>query len=267
MRFQGNPYWYELGTTDSDAAKAFYAEVMGWEIGDAGLNGFDYLLARSGGDMVAGMMSLDGQDGPPPPNWLIYFAVDDCDRTAADITAAGGKVMRGPADIPRTGRYAIAADPQGAVFGILQPDISAMTEAQIASTERGEGAFAQMKDGHGTWHELMSTDPVAGFAFYSALFGWTKGDALDMGPMGTYQLFRHRGAEIGGMMGLGTSPKPAWLPYFGANSIDDAIARVNAAGGTVAHGPAEVPGGAFIAVCTDPQNAWFALVGPKDRAS
>ena len=85
-----------------------------------------------------------------------------------------------------------------------------------------------------------------------------------MGPTGSYQLFSHDGADIGGMMGLGNSPVPAWLPYFGTNGIDAAIGRIKAAGGQVAHGPMEVPRGAFIAVAQDPQGAWFAVVGPKE---
>lgn len=264
MSYQGNPCWYELGTGDLDAARAFYARVLGWDIEDAGMKDFTYLLARSGSDMVAGMMSLEAQEFAPPPNWLIYFAVDNCDRTAEAIAAAGGKVTRGPAEIPGTGRFAIAADPQGAVFGILQPDMTGMSPEDVARADRGEGAFDQRKAAHGNWHELMSSDPAAGFSFYAGLFGWTRGEAMDMGPMGTYQLFRHKGADIGAMTGLGNAPMPMWLPYFGANGIVAAISRVAASGGAVAHGPVEVPGGAFIAVCTDPQGAWFALVGPKE---
>lgn len=264
MSYQGNPCWYELGTSDLDAARGFYAGVLGWEIADAGMKDFAYLLARSGGDPVAGMMSLEEQEFAPPPNWVIYFAVDDCDRTAEAIAGAGGRVLRGPAYIPGTGRFAVAADPQGAVFALLEPDMSGMSAEEVARAERGEGAFDQAREGHGNWHELMTRDPEAGLAFYAGLFGWTKGEAMDMGPMGTYQLFRHRGRDIGGMMGLGNAPDPLWLPYFGTNGIVAAISRIKALGGAVAHGPVEVPGGALVATCTDPQGAWFAVVGPKE---
>lgn len=241
MSFQGTPCWYELGTGDPDKAGEFYAAIFGWQIADSGMDEFDYRLARSGADMVAGMMSNAGQQGNPPPNWLIYFAADDCDRTAADIAASGGQVLRQPDDIPGTGRYAIVADPQGAVFGLLQPDMSRMTEAERAYAEAGGGAFSHSKAGHCNWNELMSTDPEAGFSFYAALFGWTKGDAMDMGEMGNYQLFRHKGADIGAMMGLGDAPVPVWLPYFGV-------------GQSVTAG---------IAVAQDPQGAWFAITGAE----
>ena len=64
-------------------------------------------------------------------------------------------------------------------------------------------------------------------------------------------------------MGLGNAPVPAWLPYFGVDNASSAVERIKAGGGQVMHGPAEVPGPAYIAVAQDPQGAWFAVVGPE----
>ena len=261
--FQGNPCWYELGTTDPAAAGRFYAEVLGWAVSDSGMEGMVYLLARAGEEMVAGLTSNAGQAGAPPPNWLTYFAADDCDATAAAAEAAGGRVLVAPADIPGTGRFAVVADPQGAVFGLLEPDMSRMTEAQRKKALT-TGAFDPDKTGHGAWNELMSSDPAAAEGFYAGLFGWTKARTLDMGEAGTYRILSHKGRDIGAVMGMGNAPVPAWLPYFGADPVRAAMARIEAAGGTVHHGPHEVPGGMHIAVATDPQGAWFAVVGPLD---
>lgn len=265
--YHGNPCWYELATSTGnlETAEAFYGKILGWQIEDSGMAGFDYHLARSGDDMVAGLMVMPEDVAEMPPFWMIYFAVDDADRFVADAKKAGASVHRDPADIPETGRFAVLADPQGAAFGILQADMSSMSDADIAKAEAGGGAFDQSKPGHGNWNELMSTDPAAGFAFYSGLFGWTRGDAIDMGEMGEYQLFRHKDVDIGGMMGLGDAPVPNWLPYFGVDGrVSDSINAIKTAGGTVHHGPVEVPGDAFIAVAQDPQGAWFAIVGPKE---
>lgn len=258
-KLQGTPCWYELATSKGNlgAAETFYGEVLGWAFQDAGMAGFDYHLAKADGDMVAGLMNMPDDVGAMPPFWMIYFAVDDADKAAAAIEAAGGRIHRAPADIPGTGRFAVVGDPQGAGFGILELE-------PMPGQEGAGGAFNQQKTGHGNWNELMSSDPEAGYRFYSGLFGWQKSQAVEMGAMGTYQVFSHDGTDIGGMMGLGNSPVPAWLPYFGANGIDAAIARITKAGGKIAHGPTEVPGGAFIAVAQDPQGAWFAVVGPKD---
>lgn len=255
---QGRPIWYELTTARGQlpAAQEFYAKLLGWTVQDSGMEGFTYQLAVSDGDMVAGLMEMPEEAASMPPFWMIYFAVDDADKAAAAITAAGGSIHRDPADIPGTGRFAVVADPQGAAFGILQP-----TPMEDST---GGHAFDQRKAGHGNWNELMSSDPVAGFAFYSELMGWAKSTPVDMGEMGIYQLFSHGGADIGGMMGLGNAPVSCWLPYFGINGVAPAIDRITKLGGTLIHGPQEVPGGAFIAIARDPQGAHFAVVGPRE---
>lgn len=258
---QGLPIWYELSTGKGALADAggFYAKVLGWDIGDSGMEGFTYHLAKSDGDMVAGLMEMPDDVAEIPPMWMIYFGVEDADKAASDITSAGGMIHREPADIPDTGRFAIAGDPQGAGFGILAP--------LPMSNGNGGGAFNQQKAGHGNWNELMSANPGAGFDFYSKLFGWKKSAAVDMQEMGTYQLFSHDGQDIGGMMGLGNAPMSCWLPYFGANGVTEAIGRIEAGGGTLIHGPHEVPGGAWIAIARDPQGAHFAVVGPKEHTA
>ncbi len=253
----GAPCWYELSTNPGalPAAEAFYTSVIGWTFRDSGMTGFEYHLASADDDMVAGAMVMPADVAGMPPMWMIYFAVDDCDGAARLIGETGGKVFREPADIPGTGRFAIAGDPAGAGFGLLQP--LPMTDGQS-----GGNAFDQKKAAHGHWNELMSTDPEKAFEFYSRLLGWTKSTAMDMGEMGTYQLFAHGGVDIGGMMRLGNAPVPGWLPYFGVEGVESAVARIKSAGGALLHGPMQVPGGNYIAVARDPQGASFAVTGP-----
>lgn len=249
----GTPCWYELTTSNPDGAQAFYAAVLGWTIADAGMPGMDYRLATAGGDMVAGMWAPDTPG--MPTFWMLYFTVKNCDAAAAAIKAAGGAVHKEPADIPGTGRFAVVTDPQGAAFGLLQP------------LDANGNAFDQKKDGHGNWHELMTSDPKAAMGFYTKQFGWKASTSMPMGEMGSYDLFSHAGADIGGMMRLSPNMPgpgmPFWLPYFGVDGIDAAVARIKTAGGKVVNGPHDVPGGAFIVVALDLQGAAFALVGPK----
>lgn len=260
-KLQGTPCWYELCTAKGAlaAAEDFYGAVLGWTAQDSGMAGFTYHLAKAGDDMVAGLMEMPDDAGGMPPFWMIYFAVDDADEAVADIRAAGGSVHREPADIPGTGRFAVAGDPQGAGFGIHQP-----APAPAEAGPPAGRAFDQQKAGHGNWNELMTTDPEAGYRFYAGLFGWAKSQAVDMGAMGMYQVFSHDGTDIGGIMGLGNAPVPCWLPYFGTNGVAPTMERIGSAGGKVLFGPVDVPGGAVIAVAQDPQGAWFAIVGPKD---
>jgi predicted enzyme related to lactoylglutathione lyase len=121
-----------------------------------------------------------------------------------------------------------------------------------------------MKPGHIGWHELHGGDSEKSFAFYSGLFGWTKGEALNMGPVGTYQIFSTKGQQSGGMMKkMDQEPVAHWLYYISVDAIDAAQERVKSAGGQVIHGPMQVPGGSWIINGLDPQGAMFALVAPK----
>jgi predicted enzyme related to lactoylglutathione lyase len=246
--------WYELMTTDLEAAEAFYREVVGWSAQDWGQPGTSYKIMSAGDRSVAGLMTLpeEVRAAGGRPAWLGYIGVPDVDTAAERLRQSGGKIHRAPADIPEVGRFAVVADPQGAMFMLFTP-----------SRGPGEQA-APMTNGHVGWHELYAADGESAFDFYAGQFGWTKDQAMDMGPMGTYQLFAAGGYPIGGMMTKPAQvPVPAWLYYFVVPGIDDAVARVRDAGGQVLNGPMEVPGGAWIIQCLDPQGAMFALVAAK----
>lgn len=248
MNFHGLPCWYELATEDAAGSQGFYGPLLGWDFADAQMPGFDYTLAQCQGQMVAGLFP------PPegaPEGWLVYFAVTDVDAACVQIAGLGGSVLMPPADIPETGRFAVAADPQGAVFGLLQP----------LDGQQG-GAFDQAKAGHGNWHELTVPDPVAAMAFYGAVLGWDEAEAMDMGAMGKYHIIGCQGQQIGGMM-RPPAPEvpPMWAPYFGHPSIKAGMDQIAASGGKMLMGPMEVPGGAFVCMALDPRGACFALVG------
>jgi predicted enzyme related to lactoylglutathione lyase len=71
---------------------------------------------------------------------------------------------------------------------------------------------------------------------------------------------------VGGMMkraGMPEIPQPFWNYYFTVTALDATLEKVAKAGGKIAHQPAEVPGGAWIAQCFDPQGAFFSLVAAK----
>jgi predicted enzyme related to lactoylglutathione lyase len=112
----GSFCWWELNTKDPAKAKAFYTALFGWSVGgDA-----NYPEWKNGSESIGGMMEIQPEWGPVPPNWLSYVLVTDCDATAAKIKGSGGSVMMGPQDIENMGRFAVAADPQKAVFAIYQ---------------------------------------------------------------------------------------------------------------------------------------------------
>jgi uncharacterized protein len=248
----GSFVWYDQMSNDLNGAEAFYAKVVGWTLAPNTMNDQRYTLLQAGSEMVGGLMPIPEEAKGVPPCWMGYVAVDDVKAYADKVKAAGGAIHRPPTAIPNVGTFAIAGDPFGAGFLLFKGD--------------GEGApnVASMAPGHVGWRELHAGDGEKAFAFYSGLFGWTKGEAMDMGPLGKYQLFTTRAGQPGGIMTkTPDTPMPFWLYYFSVDAIDAAGERVNAAGGKVLNGPMEVPGGAWILQCLDPQNAMFALVGAK----
>ena len=118
--------------------------------------------------------------------------------------------------------------------------------------------------GHIAWRDLRAGNGAEAFKFYSGLFGWTKADAIDMGPMGTYQMFAVDGVTGGGIATKRPdAPAAGWLYFVNVDAIDAAAARVTKGGGKVTMAAHQVPGGQWIVECTDPQGAAFGMVAMK----
>jgi predicted enzyme related to lactoylglutathione lyase len=251
----GKFVWYDLMTTDTAAATAFYGAVIGWDAVDAGLPDRQYTILHAGSAPMGGLLALpqSALDAGARPSWNGYIAVDDVDAIAARIVDAGGAIVHAPNDIPGVGRFAIVTDPQGAAFSLFKAlDKPAASAAPFGTP------------GHVGWHELGAINWEAAFAFYAGVFGWTKADAVDMGPMGTYQLFAIDDMPVGGMMNrMDGQPAASWSYYFNVDEVNAAVARVQNAGGQVVNGPHQVPGGSWIAHGVDPQGGSFAITGPR----
>jgi len=258
--WHGNFIWYELMTSDQDAAIDFYKTVVGWDAADqtmADLGDFRYTLLSTGGRDVAGLMQLNDEmkAAGASPGWLGVIGVADTDEAAKAIEAAGGAILRAPDDIPNVGRFAIVADPGGAAFELLTP----------IPPEKEPAPLAPETPGTIGWHELYAGNgETAAFAFYSGQFGWKSDTEMDMGPMGKYRIFSKDGVQLGGMMDKPADmPVSAWGFYIIVDGLDAAVERLKAIGGTVTIEPHEVPGGSWIVQATDPQGANFALLSLK----
>lgn len=111
--------WNELMTTDMPAAKKFYHEALGWELQDTNTPGMAYTIAKKGAREVAGMMGMSQGAENMPPSWGSYVTVDNIEARVALVESLGGKLCVGPRDIPNVGRFAVIADPQGAMLTMI----------------------------------------------------------------------------------------------------------------------------------------------------
>src|SRR5262249_5165475 len=148
---RGKFVWYDVMTSDTKAAAAFYSHVIGWEAQEHAMpDNRTYTVFSKGPAMVAGLMAIPDAlraDGARPC-WSGYVASDDVDADAVRVAAAGGAIRRPPEDIPSVGRYAVATDPGGAVFLLFKPN-----------TQDEPKPVAPMTPGHIGWHELYAGDP------------------------------------------------------------------------------------------------------------
>ncbi len=247
---RGRYLWYDLMTSDVEAAKAFYRDVAGWGVETWDGGGKPYDMWTAGGQPIGGVMDLppEAVEAGAPPHWLAYIGVPDVDVAAARAVESGGTQLHEPMDIPTVGRFAVFCDPDGAVFALFRP------EGDM------EGRCDPPAVGRISWNELLAGDYEKAFEFYRELFGWTVVEDMDMGEYGIYRIYASEGPPLGGIMskppGMATG---AWLFYIRTDALDAALDRVRAAGGVVLNGPMDVPGGDRVAQCRDPQGASFAL--------
>lgn len=246
--------WTDLSTRDPDAAKRFYAELLGWEYDDQPANGSVYSMARRYGADVAAIYGQEEAERAQgvPPHWNNYVSTEDADGTAARAKELGGSVLAEPFDIFESGRMAVIADPAGAVFCVWQP-------------REHIGAGHVNDVGCLTWNDLSTSDPERAKTFYSELFGW-RFEAMETGDGPQYWTIRHDGAASGingGVRALSSQESdagvpPNWMPYFTVESVEATNEQVRASGGEILYGPAQV-GAGTISVLKDPTGGVFAV--------
>ena len=116
--------WAELVTPDPSSAAGFFTALLGLRADsmEMGPGQEPYtLLAAEGGEARAGLLKLTPDMGPMPPAWVPYFDVSAADAAASGARDNGGNVIAEPFEVPGVGRIAWLQDPQGAVFGVIEP--------------------------------------------------------------------------------------------------------------------------------------------------
>jgi predicted enzyme related to lactoylglutathione lyase len=239
--------WADLSTADPEGAKRFYREMFGWESFDVPARDGAYTMFHIGGDTVAGMM---GSRPGMRSNWNVYFATPNADACVARVVETGGEVLHGPLDAMSAGRYAVAKDPQGAVFGLWQ------AATHIGATYAGG-------PGQVVWPELATRDAAGSAAFYKALFGWgTKPESgVEAAP---YTEWQQNGRSVGGMLPM-NGPQwenipPKWGCYVVVADCDERAAKAQQLGGKLHMQPTDIPNTGRFAVVADPHGAVICII-------
>ena len=112
--------WYDLNTTDWEAARDFYSKVFGWSESSTmdSPGGTYWMMKGAAGDRTLGGMSNMAKQMNLPAHWLCYVTVEDLDAALETAKSEGAKVMNGPMEVPGGDRIAHLMDPQGAAFAL-----------------------------------------------------------------------------------------------------------------------------------------------------
>lgn len=245
------PIWVDLMTSDTEAARAYYGAVLGWDYDISGPEMGHYAVARIDDAPAAGIGTIPDGAGFPPA-WTIYFGVADAETTLKSIVAEGGTVVVPPETIAEVGRLAMAQDPTGAVFGLWQP-----------GTHTGVGIVSE----HGgmAWCEVNTSDAAKAAAFYGKVFGLRE-ELLEMqgAPYHMLHTSKQPACGVQGMPAEMSDRPPHWMNYFAVRDIETARATVRKHGGQVLAGPLASPYGKII-VTMDPQGAALSFIELSPR--
>ena len=243
----GKFVWRDLLTDDPALVKLFYSALFGWEYVETISLGRPYALVRSGGQFIGGIGR--GQRRvvhESNSQWLSFLSVADVDRAAQTTTAAGGSVLLAPFDVPKVGRAAVVADPQGAPLGLLRASFGDPADMP-----------APMMNGF-LWTEALVRDPAAAAKFYAELAGFEilnqdEGDKV-------FRVLKAGGRERAGVIRMPfANMNPIWLPSVRVADPDASAQLVTKLGGRVLMAPRPDVRGGSVALIVDPSGAALAL--------
>ncbi|MFF4425553.1 VOC family protein [Streptomyces sp. NPDC001549] len=240
-------------TGDLASAQRFYGAVLGWTFRRTRL-GERLSFAFHDSAPVAGFGAL-AESLSLPAAWTPYFAVADADVTAARIRERGATVTVGPLAFG-AGRAVLAADPDGAVFGLWQGQI-----------------FRDWRVGSGTapaWLELRTRDAFAAAIFYGEVLDWAgeSPQSCVVAYEHDHVLLRHGNDTVarisGGAVDEDPDPhvRPGWHVHFRVPDLEAAVEAATTAGGSIAS-PVETSNASRWVTLRDPEGALFAVLAPQ----
>ena len=256
-RHAGKVIWVDLVTPDIAGAKRFYGELFGWSFNDIHTADSEYSVALLEGRPVGGLYQRPVRaGGHRQPAWLTFISVPDVAAAERSIRSHGGRVLSPPRLYAERGRQAVFADPQGAVFAVLQ-------------SSSGDPPDVLAAPGEWIWSSGLTSDPNTDAAFYQDVFGYELFE-LPSEDGATHILLStedYARATLNTLPANAAKRHPHWLNFVRVNSATDTVARVETLGGRVLVKPFRDRHGGLLAVVADPAGAPFGLLEWTDTDS
>lgn len=232
MAVTGSFMWHDLMSTDVEASLRFFAQLFGWRVAQQKLpdDGGNYIACvdPQSNRAVFGCVQVVPSD-TTRTHWIGYLSCADPAATSNAAAAANGHVHL---TVEQSGgNMAVITDPSNTVFAALG-DTSDLGDADPRGSAFG-------------FYELLTDDVPAAIGFYCDLFGWTTGEAMDLGGgnMGVPLLNGKVPFGVARMRLPGSTQPPRWQPHVTVTDVDAAVARAKELGGFVYDDAVDTPFG------------------------
>ena len=251
----GKLIWAELVTPDLSAAKRFYGGVFGWTFHDIHTGDTHYAVARLGDAPIAGLVQRPIQSGTQrQAAWLPFLSVADVKQAGQRVVQHGGKELKGPRAYRMRGKQAIYADPQGAVFAVL-------------NSHSGDPPDVLAAPGEWIWGAVITRDPESDAAFYQDVFGYEVFELPD-DTRGEHLVLA---SENYARASVNPLPRPQdvqphWTGFVRVGDIPHAAEAARTYGGRVLVEPHQSRHGGMVALLADPAGAVIGIMDWTETA-
>ena len=121
----GSLGWFDLTVPNAEEVKDFYSKVVGWKYEPVPMANNEYhdynMKAPESGMTVTGICHTRGVNADLPAQWMLYINVNDLNQSINECKTSGGKIIAGPKDMGKFGKYCVIKDPAGAVCALFEP--------------------------------------------------------------------------------------------------------------------------------------------------
>ena len=244
----GRWVWADLICDDPEQAKRFYSQVFGWHFTDAGTSDNPYYLVFQGQQPVAGIARYKKQtDSERAARWIRLLSVESVSRATQSISQAGGKVLIPEKYLPGRGELALAADPEGALFGLIH-------------SESGDPQEQFPEENTFFWQELWANDAMAMANFYRSFVNYTATEQKTLNDVDEIRLSVGDNLRAGIIQVKHENISSAWLPYIRVTNLKQTLNKVRSAQGDIIVAPSASIRDGKVAIIKDSQGAALGLV-------
>ena len=246
---QGKLIWAELVTPDLAAAKRFYGGVLGWTFHDIATGDTTYVIARLGDAPIAGLVQRSKEpNGQGQAAWLPFLSVADLQQAAQRIIEHGGKEVLPPRAYRLRGKQAVYADPQGAVFAVL-------------NSHSGDPPDVLAAPGEWIWGAVMTRDPDSDAGFYQEVFDFEVFE-LPSDDRGNHLLLASENFARASVNPLPQpdAVQPHWVAFVRVADVSKAAEAAKTFGGRVVVEPHQDRHGGTVALLADPAGAVIGVM-------